>query len=81
MQSNILTVALLLLLKLNSAADVKFVDIEKIRKSDYPKACIPVLPDCLCYQFGDSCLLLIGISHLPEPWKTLNCQPSQLCME
>lgn len=49
MQSNILPVALLLLLKPNSDADVKFVDTEKIRKSEHSKACIRVLPDCLCY--------------------------------
>lgn len=52
MQSNILPVALrfqLLLLKLNSGADVKFVDTEKIRKSEHPKACTPFHPDCLCY--------------------------------
>lgn len=49
MQSNILPVALLLLLKLNSDADVKFANTEKIRKSDHSKAYIPLLPDCLCY--------------------------------
>lgn len=44
MQSNILPVALLLLLKLNSDADVKFFDTKKIRKSEHPKACIPCPP-------------------------------------
>lgn len=38
MQSNILPVILLLLLKLNSDADVKFVDTEKISKSEHSKA-------------------------------------------
>lgn len=48
MQSNILPVALLLLLKLNSDADVKFVDTEKISKIEHSKACIRALPDCQC---------------------------------
>lgn len=47
MRSNIMPVALLKLLKLNLNAYVKFVDTEKIRKSEHPKACIPVLADCL----------------------------------
>lgn len=51
MQSNILPVALLLLLKLNSDADVKFVDTEKISKWTFQSLylCPPWLPVLLVW--------------------------------